>query len=40
MPRALFAFSEWGYRYENINWDSAIYDADLLEVLFNFGSGC
>jgi hypothetical protein len=27
-------------RCEDLNWDGVIDDADLLIVLFNFGSGC
>jgi hypothetical protein len=38
--QVLFAFSERGYRNEDINWDGTIDDADLLIVLSNFGSGC
>jgi hypothetical protein len=36
----LFAFGGRGYRNEDLNWDGTVDDADLLEVLFNFGSGC
>jgi hypothetical protein len=36
----LFAFGGQGYRNEDLNWDGAIDDADLLIVLLNFGSGC
>jgi hypothetical protein len=33
-------FGERGYRNEDLNWDGTVDDADLLIVLFNFGSGC
>jgi hypothetical protein len=36
----LFAFGGRGYRNEDLNWDGIIDGADLLEVLFHFGSGC
>jgi hypothetical protein len=36
----LFAFGGRGYRNEDLNWDGTVDDADLLQVLFNFGSGC
>jgi hypothetical protein len=29
-----------GYRNEDVNCDGTVDDADLLQVLFNFGSGC
>jgi hypothetical protein len=29
-----------GYRNEDLNWDGTVDDADLLQVLFHFGSGC
>jgi hypothetical protein len=33
-------FGGHGYRNEDLNWDGTVDDADLLQVLFNFGSGC
>jgi hypothetical protein len=36
----LFEFGRQGYRNEDLNWDGTVDDADLLTVLFNFGSGC
>ena len=36
----LLTFSERGYRNEDLNWDGIVDDADLLQVLFHFGSGC
>jgi len=36
----LFKFGEQSYTREDINGDFSVDDADLLEVLFNFGSGC
>ena len=36
----LLTFSERGYRDEDLNWDGIVDDADLLAVLFQFGSGC
>jgi hypothetical protein len=39
--RVLFAFGDTGSRLpEDLNGDGTVDDADLLEVLFNFGSGC
>jgi len=29
-----------GYNRHDLNWDGAIDDADLLQVLFAFGQGC
>ena len=34
----LGTFGGRGYRNEDLNWDGAIDDADLLIVLFNFGA--
>jgi hypothetical protein len=36
----LFAFGSTGCLPEDVNGDSVVDDADLLEVLFNFGTGC
>jgi len=36
----LLTFSERGYRDEDLNWDGIVDDADLLQVPFQFGSGC
>jgi hypothetical protein len=36
----LFAFGQTGDLPEDLNMDGIVDDADLLIVLFNFGSGC
>jgi hypothetical protein len=36
----LFAFGTEGARAEDVNGDNRVDDADLLLVLFAFGSGC
>jgi hypothetical protein len=36
----LFRFGQTGYNRHDLNWDGAIDDADLLQVLFAFGQGC
>ena len=36
----LLTFDGRGYRNEDLNWDGIVDDADLLAVLFQFGSGC
>jgi hypothetical protein len=38
--RVLLAFGERGYHNLDVNWDGWVNDADLLEVLYNFGHGC
>ena len=39
--RVLFAFGQTGSGLpEDLNGDNTVDDADLLTVLFNFGSGC
>jgi hypothetical protein len=36
----LFAFGASGSNPADVNCDQVVDDADLLVVLFNFGSGC
>jgi len=36
----LFNFGATGLNPADLNCDSTVDDADLLTVLFNFGSGC
>jgi len=36
----LFAFGATGLNPADLNCDGTVDDADLLTVLFNFGSGC
>jgi hypothetical protein len=39
--RVLFDFGRSGFMLDaDVNGDSTVDDADLLEVLFQFGSGC
>ncbi|MCX7993991.1 MAG: hypothetical protein N2651_10030 [Fimbriimonadales bacterium] len=40
MLAVLFNFGATGFNLADVNCDAVVDDADLLIVLFNFGSGC